>query len=304
MKLLGILILSATLLGCTTPNVTQEISGATELIGEIKPVLTKTLAKQAADDLRRAENDLIVNGDIVLDLTGCDPIDDADTYDLLPNCRLVNNADPNASRLNAYSVLAFMNLVDGYYAALSALASSQNADAIGAQTNALFVALEKAGAERNGALGILGTAASKNKDLGTRAAGFFANQYRIVSLRRVVRQADPLISEGAKLAAAYFDTENSAMRRNQRLMLEASLAADSAAEAGNFAAQREALDQFKSAYSAFSEAERTSPATAFRLLARQHNLLLQQLDGTASAEQVFQTLTTIDEILIAYRKRG
>ncbi|MEO1455071.1 MAG: hypothetical protein AAFV31_14750 [Pseudomonadota bacterium] len=301
---LSLVACCAALGGCTTPDVTDDIAAALTLTTTLQEPLQKQLGPQAEADLRAAEQVLINKDKLVLEIVECGPDDGVDAYGLLIDCRLLNAADPTAGAVNAYSVIQFVSLLEGYFAALSALATTTSTDAIQAQTTALLAALEETGAGRNGALGRLGAAAARNKEAAPLVAGALANQFRINALRRVVTRADPIIAEGGAIAAAFFDTEQSPMRLRQLEMFEAWQRADAASRRGDKGAHRAALDDLKVAHAAFLAADKSSPATAFRTLVRHHAVLLDRLTGTPRTDDVLQSLTQIDAVLTALRNRS
>ncbi|WP_299706984.1 hypothetical protein [uncultured Tateyamaria sp.] len=299
-----LLITCAALAGCTTPDVTGDIGAAQALIFELHPKLNKQLEPVARADLSAAEQGLINSGKGVLELVNCDLPLDLDAYGLLNDCHLVNAASPLQENVNAYSVLAYVAVLDDYFAALSALAKSDSADAVQAQTAAAFAALAHLGQGRGGALGQLGAAAARNQDVGSRAAGFAANQFRINALRRVVAKADPLIRSGGELAAAYFEGVGSPVAVAHDKMFEAQEQASLASLRGDKPAHRAALDRLKRFHAEFEQAVKSSPATALRTLTRHHALLLKRLTGSPQPEEILQSLTQIDALLSALRTRS
>ena len=301
---LGLVVTCAALAACTTPDVTGEIEAAQALLSKLRPPLSKQLEPAARADLRAAEQGLINTGQGVLELVNCDLSLDLDAYGLLNDCHLVNAADSTQEEVNAYSVLEYVTALDDYFQALNALAKSDSADAVQAQTTAAFAALAQLGQGRSGALGQLGAAAARNQDIGTRAAGFAANQFRINALRRVVTKADPLIRSGGVHAAAYFEGPDSPVTVANEKMFQAQEQATRAGLRGDKPAQRAAVDRLKRFHAGFEKAEKASPATAFRTLTRHHALLRERLTGSPEPEEILQSLTQIDALLKVLHNRS
>ncbi|WP_147114698.1 hypothetical protein [Tateyamaria sp. syn59] len=304
MTRLTLLLCSAALAGCTTPDVTSNIETAQTLTRELQKPLQASLAQRAAADRQAAEEALIARNKAVLDLSGCDPLDDIDPDAQMPDCRLISFADPTLGDVNAYSVLEFVDLLDGYFAALANLATSTTADSIQTQSAALLAALETTGQGRSDALGKLADFGARNKGTVPALSGFAANQYRTTALRRVVAKAHPVIVEGVTFASVYFDGEDSSMRKAQDRLLLAWQQADDAVRNKDPIAHRAAVKAMKSAHTEFRNEQGKSPATALKALARHHALLLDHLNGTRNSAEVLQTLSQIDEILTALRNRS
>lgn len=295
------LVLLLSVGACTTPNVSEEITAAQTLFRVTDEQARAELEQRAAQERREAEDDLIASQQIAIQLADCFA---SNSFDLSPNCRLVSafdNIEGPPGEPTASEVLVLFYALDGYFAALAAIATEGDADKV---TTAARAVAQSIAEVETGGLERLAPLADYFEDYGdglSEAAGFLAQQYQTAALRRTVIQADPVLSEALENAAQYYLNDGELEAARTRLQ-DAALRANIAQAEGNISVARDAINELKTAHEAFLNIQNESPAYSFYLIGEMHEQLKDKLTSINSSQEILQTLQRIETVISAFEE--
>ncbi|WP_393925475.1 hypothetical protein [Yoonia sp. R2-816] len=279
--------------GCTVPNVTPEIASSVDLLAVTDSQLRPMLRSRAADEVRNAEQELILSGATVYETEDCD---DSDEYGLMANCRLRFLADLDSGPVNATQALTALNEMEAYFAILLVLASDEDSNAVRTQAQELAKALNDAAEGKSAALATLAEDAGRRGDAFTATTGFLAGQYRIGALRSLVRRADPVIETQTLIIAAYLDLDGELSAAHSALV-DAEEEVVNAQASGDPRRYSEAVESLKTAHFEYQTAQNESPSYVMKLLRQSHGQLLARLTTGGSAQEVLETVTEIESVI-------
>lgn len=287
------------LTACTTPDVTEEIMAASELLVTSSATFRPRLETQAKAERRTAEGRLIAQGAEVYELQGCMQ---SDNFGIMADCRLVSAVDLSGGVVSASNSLDALDAIDGYFTSLLAIASSKSSDDVRQQANNLAAALKEASQARYVPLAQLATQATAKAEQAVAVTGFLASQVRVAQLRRVVRQADPAIEGLLQSVAAFLDLQ-SGMSAQHEMLLAAQTEVGFAQTSGDQVRYRRALDRLKARHAAFIKAQNASAGNSLRLLRKLHGELLKRLNSPGAPSEILAVVTEIRTVVDVIRKK-
>jgi hypothetical protein len=284
---------------CTTPDVTEQIKAASDLATTSTAKFRPALQSQAKKDVRQAEKQLIAQRATVYSLRDCESTDD---FGIMSDCRLVTAVNLSAEPASASQALAAFDAVEGYFAALLALASSQSSDAVRQEATALTAALKDAQQAKYAPMARLASHGAKHADQAAAVTGFLASQVRIATLRRIVRQADPEIATILETVAAHLDLKSD-LGTHHAALITAQGDMEDAQLSGNTTLYRSNLDTLKQLHAAFIKAQNASAGNSFRLLRKLHGDLRKRLNAPGDTSEILATVTEIRSVVDTLRKK-
>lgn len=291
------IIVLVALAACATPDITKELTVANELLDKSGKNLRGKLSGKAKQELIALENARFAANEPVVEIVGSCDIAAARAANLAATrCDLNSLLDPGANETNATAVLQSVDVLDGYFAALTKLASTKSSDDVKKQAGALVGALEKTGSIQAESFQKLAKSAKEHGDLVVAVTGFFANQYRVYQLRRVVRKADPVIGRATEIAAAYLDDHDGTLAKAQAELKKANTAVDDAIINENQKAHRAAVVRLRKAHKDFKVKTANASAVGLLNVRQLHADLLKKLNGGGTPAELEATLKEIAEI--------
>lgn len=285
--------------GCTRPDVSLEIAAAHALLAELSESTRPTLTAAAELELHAAETELMRAGLEALSLEGECDLEATETAGAAEiDCRLVSNATlPDTA--TAHTTLAAISALRGYIASLSVLANSDSPEAVETNAATLAAALNEDGAERIAAFRALSERFEGREQTLAVPLGFLARQRQAEGIRRVVRDADPVVHELVSAAVAYFrNTDVEIAPRFDALLQAADRAADPNTLA-DMSRNRTATADLRAAHAAFRAAEAASPVTDLLAFRDLHMALYARLSRRPNAEEILDLVTELQEVLAA-----
>ncbi|GLQ29312.1 hypothetical protein [Sulfitobacter pacificus] len=288
-----------TVTACTTPDVTEEITAASELLATSSAQFRPQLETQAKVERRAAEGRLIAQGAEVYTLHDCTQSDD---FTIMADCRLVSSVELGGGPVSASNSLQALNAIEGYFMSLLAIASSKSSDDVRQQADDLAAALKEASEAKYTPLARLATRASGKADQAAAVTGFLASQVRVAQLRRLVGQADKEI-EGLLLSvAAFLDLQSGLGARHEKLVA-AQTEMEFAQTSGDPVRYRRALDRLKARHNTFIKAQNASAGNSLRLLRKLHGELLKRLNSPGAPSEILAVVTEIRAVVDVIRKK-
>lgn len=277
--------------GCAVKDVSPELTAAQQLLAQTQQVLGPDLEVAARRESEIREEALIVSMRPVVESSNCTEVND---FELAPGCELVAATPREDGEASATSVLELLDALRGYYAALQGIAAAGDGDRVQAAVNALGQSVAQA---NDSGIGAFSDLAARFESDGARTAGtvgFLTEQYRMGALRRIVREADPLIADALENAAEYYPStqELTLLLFNLRDAEQEMISVRS-----DPAASRIAIRNFRAAYARFVRAQEESELYRLWLLREVHAELNAKLHGNASLDDVLGLLNRIEAIL-------
>lgn len=294
MTFIKIVGLSICLGACTAPDLTTEIGEGRKLLAEIRASTKPLLEPLAATEKINADNRLILANKTVVELLGdCDTISARDTPQVVTDCTLNERSNPQSGAVNASATLEFLKILDAYLAGLERIATAKSIDDVKGQATALVNAFGKANDKRPAAFEKLGGFVRAREKIIVQGANFLLDQVRISHLRRVVRTADPILSQGFAIAAAYLETLPPDLLQANKELLDAEESMGNALIGGQPELHREAIETFRIKHAAFKATEAKSPLIKILLLRNLHSALKDRLSNAGSLEEIVTLLEQI-----------
>lgn len=289
------LILSA----CTTPDIAPDVLAFSTAVTQTAAPISERLTQEVAAEEQRIVRRKIAAGESVYVTTpGCS-VGMAGLVGMPERagapCALTPTYQNDLSRTQAAQMAGLMTGLSAYLASLQALASYDGAGAaqlsgtIVTQIGQLATSFDASGLQSISALltarqaGISGT------------VGFATRQAKYAALRRTVTQADPAVTEIARILEAHFDAQpgNAVAAAAQRLRT----AEDRARRlrgSGDPAAYAAALATLRSRVAEMETARQQSPSIALGAIASTHGALAARLAKPASGEELLSFLQQLD----------
>ena len=294
MKFCNIIGLSLGLAACTAPDLTTEIGEGRKLLAEIRTDTKPILEPLSKIEKTNADNRLILANKTVVELFGdCDTIAARDTPQVLSTCILNERSNPQSGAVNASATLQFLKILDAYFAGLERIATAGSVDDVKVQAQALVNAFGKPNDQRPAAFENLGNFVRGRETIIVQGAGFLLDQVRISQLRRAVRTADPILSQGFEIAAAYLESISpNLLKANEELHTAEKSVIDIRAS-GQPDLHRKAIENLRTKHAAFKAAEAKSPVIKILLLRNLHSALKDRLSNAGSIEEIVMLLEQI-----------
>ncbi len=291
---------------CTTPDVSKEIEAGSVLAAETGKALRTRLAPLAKSERAAAEDEVIQLGEPVVSLNGTCDINAARAAGMArTDCALEELIDPGEGPVNATATLQATVELEAYFAALKVLTETSASGEIASNAEALLTALGQTGSLRSKTLQRIAAGATENADVVVKVVGFAAERYRVRQLRRVVREADPVIGNLTEIAAAYLDTNvDPSVARAQERLTNADAEMNLALASGDTARHRRAVANLRTALAEYQKAEANATAASLLTLRQLHRDLLVRLTSGVTSEEIQATLNDVFEIAELIKKKG
>lgn len=292
----GAVFIPLALAACASTDVSQPVTVLAAAVDQLEKDNRKTLDTIANSEVRAMENHLMETGQFIAYANkSCDQATD------LSQCAVTSNAYAELLKqpINAVQVSLTLRHFDEYFDALALLASPGSSDDVSksAQALAASVAGLAKQADRAGASSIV----KKHAGLFGQLVGKGVDQYRVATLKRIIRQAHPEIKTAGLGAAAWFDQRAGIPKLLDDVVAKSE--ALSTALTGSKAAQVEALRALESATAALRKAHAASPGRQLERLVAMHDTLSRSSKRSATPEDVLQTLTLTHQILTAIKEK-
>lgn len=290
------LILMLITAGCTSPDLSSQISDSLTLVKSSKDTVKDQLSAEAKKELAVAERAKALANQRIVDLpTGCvgafgDPSLSVD------HCEVQELAKPVDNALSATRVLMVYDSLENYFLALQSLAQSTDPDDIKAQSNRLLSAIgDFADTNDSASLDRLQGKISKRKDVAAMTAGFLANQARQKALRDVMEKADLVIEK--LVSRVQFKLLDSVDQR--AAAMTAFDAYNDALSDKRPAEQLKAAAKLRTAIAEMHAQEKVSPLRKLYLARELHGAMLSRLTRKQNFDDVEALLIEVTDILIA-----
>jgi len=282
------------LAACTTPDVTREVTAFSSAVDMVAKKIGPDLDRKAASDRQRLDDEAIANGQLYYKpspdcrqmKTGLLIARDSGHVEL-SDCRLVEIRTAPEVRTADQERARTLEDLKGYALRLGVLAKAKTVAGI---KTAAGVALQEAGALAKtvpspGGAAIAGFLAANGDGLAG-ATEFVARQYQYRQLRRVVVEADPRVTQAARvLGATYWNDPTNTLRQARDRLI----ALDGPAGAGSPASVRRLKADAKN----FENAKRDDPQMALAMIAETHTKLKNRLQDPASTEDIQALLADV-----------
>lgn len=281
-------LLLAGVAGCTTPDISTDVSAARAQLTSITTALGPDLDVRAKAEHDRAQEAAIVADGAVIGLLGdCDTTQARESAAVLSECHIVEYFDPVTDPQSATEVSTFLALMDSYLTSIEALVGSDNPQQARAQAEAIILAFGTADANRPAAFERLGNSLRKRQTTITATTGFVMDQVRLTALRRVLRAADDAIGKAVPLVAAHLEDADLPLIEAQIALVDAQEAVNEAQGTRNPLAYRKAVKDLRAAHAAFVTAEAASPVVRLFQFRQSHAAMLARATtGVTPTEMV------------------
>ena len=290
---------------CTAPTLGPQIKDARVILDATVKETGPSLRAEVLKERNTAERLAADNRDVLLSLpTGCLARISVDLRNDVSNCRLISHASPPESPVSATQVQLALTFMADYFAVLQDLASEESAAGVKASASSLVTALGQFKASGSTqALSSLSRQVERNGPVFVASAGFVANQYRITALRKIMRQADPVLEELVRGIHPVLLDLGDPISDRRDAVIEATGRLDLARTSGTVNQQINAAAALRRSVAEMHVAEAKSPIRHLYLVRDLHGAMLARLNGNPSLDELTALTNTLSEIANLLEKR-